>query len=643
METVNKDFVIEKGVLKKYLGNNNIVVIPGEVKIIGQEAFRKCIHIIDVTIPDGVIEICEAAFSESLRLESVVISGTVSKIGDTAFAGCRNLRNVTIYPGVETIGSKAFEHCSSLSHITLPDGLMEIGAQAFSDCRHLRYINFPDSLTKIGEYAFSGCRNMLLVKKPNCTPVVGKDAFKKVHPSVNAALKAAASKVCKIPGAWIVTVMNLHRHENAGRLFCIDILGYHVITNINCRPGQRMVFFPAGTLLDKEFAEEIRSLTGGFLHRNRLKIRPEKIRGMVSEGLLLPIEVLCRYTDIEELHNGDGFSDLNGREICSVPIPDRMDIDPINNTLLKYYEGDSCPKTVFIPYGIRKIGRSAFICCKKPESVIIPQTVENIGDYAFYKFTSLRNVVIPGSVDHIGCAAFAECSGLTAVKILDGVKCIDNLAFQDCMHLRDVLVPDSVAKVGFKVFDGCKMLKSVWIKNYKQKEGYLPDYSMLERLGNGNGSDFVNVDGVVFNRDMTELIRYPVFKDDEKYTIPVGVKKIKQSAFFDNEHLTEVIIPDSVTDIEHRAFENCRNLQSITIPPSVTYMGNYVFIGIHSSPNSRQQKISGSIPAKVPVKSVISAIESRSTAEGILIRGKKGSEAERYAKQNGCTFENITM
>ena len=404
-----------------------------------------------------------------------------------------------------------------------------------------------------------------------------------------------------------------------------------------------MVFFPAGTLLDKEFAEEIRSLTGGFLHRNRLKIRPEKIRGMVSEGLLLPIEVLCRYTDIEELHNGDGFSDLNGREICSVPIPDRMDIDPINNTLLKYYEGDSCPKTVFIPYGIRKIGRSAFICCKKPERVIIPQTVENIGDYAFYKCTSLRNVVIPGSVDHIGCAAFAECSGLTAVKILDGVKFIDNLAFQDCMHLRDVLVPDSVTEVGFKVFDGCKMLKSVWIKNYKQKEGYLPDYSMLERLGNGNGSDFVNVDGVVFNRDMTELIRYPVFKDDEKYTIPVGVKKIKQSAFFDNEHLTEVIIPDSVTDIEHRAFENCRNLQSITIPPSVTYMGNYVFIGIHSSPNSRQQKISGSIPAKVPVKSVISAIESRSTAEGILIRGKKGSEAERYAKQNGCTFENITM
>ena len=400
------------------------------------------------------------------------------------------------------------------------------------------------------------------------------------------------------------------------------------------------MFFPAGTLLDKEFAEEIRCLTGGFLHRNRLKIRPEKIRGIVSEGLLLPIEVLRRYTDIEELRNGDGFSDLNGREICSVPIPDRMDIDSINNTLLKYYEGDNCPKTVFIPYGIRKIGRSAFICCKKPERVIIPQTVENIADYAFFKCTSLRNVVIPGSVDHIGCAAFAECSGLTAVKILDGVKFIDNLAFQDCMHLRDVLVPDSVTEVGFKVFDGCKMLKSVWIKNYKQKEGYLPDYSMLERLGNGNGSDFVNVDGVVFNRDMTDLIRYPVFKDDEKYTIPVGVKKIKQSAFFDNEHLTEVIIPDSVTDIEHRAFENCRNLQSITIPPSVTYMGNYVFIGIHTSRCSKQQEINGDI-GKTLVKTIIRSLESFGTSEGILIRGKKGSEAERYARKNGCAFEAI--
>ena len=120
--------------------------------------------------------------------------------------------------------------------------------------------------------------------------------------------------------------------------------------------------------------------------------------------------------------------------------------------------------------------------------------------------------------------------------------------------------------------------------------------------------------------------------------IPKEVKKIKQYSFSGNENLTEVIIPDGVTEIEHWAFENCRNLRCISIPPSVAYMGNFVFIGIHTSSNSKQQRISGDV-MKASIKSIISVFESYGTAEGILIRGKKGSEAERYAKQNGCAFE----
>ena len=635
---MNRDFLIENGVLKRYRGNDGRVVIPGDVKIISSWAFRKCIHITDVTIPDSVTEICDGAFQESLRLECVTISGSVSKIGGSAFAWCRNLKSVTISPGVMVIGNSAFEHCSNLHHVTLPEGLKEIGDLAFSDCTGLWHINFPDSLTKIGAFAFSGCRNLKLANKPDCTPVIGENAFKNVPPSVEAALKAAARKKYELHGAWIVTITKLRRHENADRLLCTDVFGYHVITDLNCTTGQRMVFFPAGSQLEREFAEEICSLTGGFLHGERPKIRPLKIRGEVSEGLLLPIEVLSRYTDIAELRDGDGISELNGRAVCSMTIPERMEIDPINNTLLKFHEGGDCPKTVIIPYGIRKIGRSAFMRCKKPVKIIIPETVENIGDYAFFECTSLCEVLIPGSVDSIGRNAFAGCSALTSVKILDGVKCIDDCAFQNCARLNFVGVPDSVTGVGFKVFDGCGMLKSVRIKNYKSKPGYLPDYSTLEKLENGSGSEYMNAGGVVFSRDMSELIRYPASKDGAVYVISKGVKKIRQYAFSGNEHLTEVIIPDGVTAIEHRAFENCRNLQSITIPPSVTYMGDFVFIGIHTSPNSKQQRIGGDV-LKASIKSIIGVFESYGTAEGILIRGKKGSEAERYARQNGCAFE----
>ena len=59
----------------------------------------------------------------------------------------------------------------------------------------------------------------------------------------NAALKAAAGNKYELPGAWIVIVKDLRRHENADRLLCTEILGYHVITDLSYKPGQRMVFF----------------------------------------------------------------------------------------------------------------------------------------------------------------------------------------------------------------------------------------------------------------------------------------------------------------------------------------------------------------------------------------------------------------
>ena len=47
------------------------------------------------------------------------------------------------------------------------------------------------------------------------------------------------------------------------------------------------------------------------------------------------------------------------------------------------------------------------------------------------------------------------------------------------------------------------------------------------------------------------------------------------------------------------------------------------------------------VDGKPSLFSVINAIDSYELAEGILIRGKKGSEAEHYAEEYGCLFEEI--
>lgn len=67
------DFVIENGVLTKYLGREKEVTIPEGVTAIGQGAFRRK-NVVRVIMPDSVEEIGWDAFSDCQILEEVVFS-----------------------------------------------------------------------------------------------------------------------------------------------------------------------------------------------------------------------------------------------------------------------------------------------------------------------------------------------------------------------------------------------------------------------------------------------------------------------------------------------------------------------------------------------------------------------------------------
>ena len=62
---------------------------------------------------------------------------------------------------------------------------------------------------------------------------------------------------------------------------------------------------------------------------------------------------------------------------------------------------------------------------------------------------------------------------------------------------------------------------------------------------------YKSIDGIVYNKDGTVLIRYPAAKQDETFKIPDGVKKICSNAFFDNYYVKNLVIPKSVVEIEN--------------------------------------------------------------------------------------------
>lgn len=174
-----------------------------------------------------------------------------------------------------------------------------------------------------------------------------------------------------------------------------------------------------------------------------------------------------------------------------------------------------------------------------------------------------KQVIIPEQIagkDVIGIAdgTFEYNETLTEISIPDTVKYIGDKAFYQCLNLTEIVIPSGVTDIGDKAFGGCKNLINLTV-----------DSRNIEYSNDENG--------VLFNKDKTELVWYPEGSISEYYTIPNSVKTIGDYAFYNCQNLTSVTISDGVINIGNGAFYNCMNLVNVTIPDSVINIGNDTF------------------------------------------------------------------
>ncbi|MCC8196875.1 MAG: leucine-rich repeat domain-containing protein [Ruminococcus sp.] len=189
------------------------------------------------------------------------------------------------------------------------------------------------------------------------------------------------------------------------------------------------------------------------------------------------------------------------------------------------------------------IGGGAFCGCTNLESVEIPDGVTRIGYGAFYSCDGLTEVTIPDSVTTIEKDAFYYCTSLTSVELPDSVNTINDSAFSLCYSLESITIPAGVTELGDYVFSQCTSLTGITVDE--------------------NNPNYADVDGVLFDKDITELICYPLGKTDKDYEIPDGVTTIDMNAFEKNETLESITIPASVTFIGEFSLSDCPNLTDI--------------------------------------------------------------------------------
>lgn len=104
----NDEFEIKDGVLIKYKGKKEKVIIPIGVTKIGAQAFLKCGFIREIVIPASVTIIGDEAFSECNFLWKVEIPEQVVSIGAYAFFEC-SIEKIIVPESVETVGEYAFD------------------------------------------------------------------------------------------------------------------------------------------------------------------------------------------------------------------------------------------------------------------------------------------------------------------------------------------------------------------------------------------------------------------------------------------------------------------------------------------------------------------------------------------------------
>ena len=252
-------------------------------------------------------------------------------------------------------------------------------------------------------------------------------------------------------------------------------------------------------------------------------------------------------------------------------ILDGFVINYTKNTYGHYYatkngfSSETCLLTEELDNGTLAIkGYAGFDKIFTVPSEINGKKVTEIGDSVFKDCLILTSVTIPNSVTSVGDRAFWGCANLASITIPDSVMSIGFIAFSDCSSLKSVTIPDSVTSIGDSAFGDCTSLTAIDVT-----------------IGNKN---YTSVNGVLFNKDKTELICYPAGKTDKSYIIPDSVISMGYSAFRSCVNLTRIIIPDSVTEIAvgNSAFQNCKNLMSITIPDGAISIGSYAFMNCES-------------------------------------------------------------
>ena len=313
------------------------------------------------------------AFADS-SVEYVELFGSITEIGDEAFRNCTNITELTLPESLTTIGSGALEGCTGITELTLPESLTTIGAGAFKGCTGIAELTLPASLTSIGSGALEGCTGLEKLTVC-CDPAILPEDMADVLTSIDEVYISADAT-----GAQVRQLSAL-----VGRPW------YDPVPREG-EPQSRFVEMPYEPLPGDDFwYDEEYSRLDAYQGYELNLILPREIDGvqltMIGGGMMnraaygdnydveLPVVSVVipeNYTEIPAY----AFSNCDTLEtvICYAPIENLSD---------GTFKGCTNLREVIFVNGVRSLGDYVFSDCLSLEAVYLGAYVENASESAF--------------------------------------------------------------------------------------------------------------------------------------------------------------------------------------------------------------------------------------------------------------------
>ncbi len=653
-------FVIEKGVLVRYNGTDENIVIP-----------------------DGVTSIGEGTFKCNKDIKSVRFPRDIETIEAEAFAECPNLEEVTIPKGVKfkSLYNKdddtvvgVFQN-SKIKNLYFEDGTEEIDAGMLYNAT-IENIYIPEEVTRIiTEYHYDGILHCYL---PSGAVIHGNpgsyaEEYAKEHHHIFVSTEE--------PTTWIR-------------------LNYENITT-KARKTTRLVAETYPNNLEYTWGSEDESIAtidengevlAGY-SKGSCRVYAKAKDGSTIAFCTVTVRtnwyVVKNLEDFQSPHNYEkGCEDVweytdPGKRHLAITFSEESEVEHLYDRisvwdgadrLYETYKGDELAgKTVIVDgdtvrvkmdcstyasetaYGFRVVSitsdiKNSFVIERgvllqysgKEKDIVIPYGVKSIAEGAFRGNRSIKSVKIPDSVEYIGKYAFIMCESLADVDLGKGIKHIEECAFGFCRSLTSIVIPKNVQVNGYSD------------PLYCQGHSVFVECSSLETVIFEEGT--VDVSAVCCGSYVREVV------------IPESVRTISHAAFLGCQNLEEIKLPKNLEIITTDAFSYCDNLKKITIPKGVKYRhinfsgGNTMPTGIFEGDRIKElyfeegtEEIDAGMLYNSSVENIyipkeVTQIIIQSNYYGqrnfylpseAIIHGEYGSYAEEYAKEYHHKFIGI--